>query len=300
MAVLRWALAALLVQAAIFSVSAQDAADTAVVTELELGEVTVTLKDAEGFTVSTLTGTYPKAVLSNPQVPQGGALDVSLTVKTKGGDAFKAQQVMVQLKSKSFGVSAYAVAKLKSGTYTATVGAAVVEKQIGKATGEYEVHVLVGDPTAPKALDYALGTAELLFSAASSAPEPAAALRTAHLQPRANTKPEIHHIFRLPEKRPPAGVSLFFTALALVPLAAVVLYVPAATGVNFKAWSVAPLAALLFHCGLAAVLLLYLVFFLQLNLAQTLPLAGLGGGFVAASGYWLLSSLSAQRLKKAD
>ncbi len=47
-------------------------------------------------------------------------------------------------------------------------------------------------------------------------------------------------------------------------------------------------------------LALYWVFWTQLNLAQTLPLAAAGGLFVAATGYMLLSALSAQRLKKQD
>ena len=45
-------------------------------------------------------------------------------------------------------------------------------------------------------------------------------------------------------------------------------------------------------------LVLYVVFWLKLNLAQTLPLAGFGGLFVAASGYLTLSKLAQGRLKK--
>ncbi|KAG2445474.1 hypothetical protein HXX76_000090 [Chlamydomonas incerta] len=297
MAFLRWALAALVVQAAVFSVIAQDAEQAQVVAELSISDVKVVITGADGSAISTLTGTYPKAVLANPQVPAAGSIDVSLSVK-KGGEAFKAQQVMLMLKSKSLGLAAYAVGKLKSGSYSLSINAAAVEKQIGKAPGEYEATLLIGDPSTPKGISYALGTAELLFSGASNAPEPAAVVRTAKFQAANNIKPEIAHIFRAPEKRPPAIVSLVFAGLALAPLAIVILYVPIATGVNFKAWSAAPLAALLFHGGLAAMLLLYLLFWLKLNLAQTLPLAGAGGLFVAGSGFVLLSALSQQRLKK--
>lgn len=61
--------------------------------------------------------------------------------------------------------------------------------------GEYEATLLVGDPSTPKGISYALGTAELLFSGASNAPEPAAAVRTAKFQPANNVKPDITHIF---------------------------------------------------------------------------------------------------------
>ena len=60
--------------------------------------------------------------------------------------------------------------------------------------GEYDVTLLVGDPTA-KGIEYLLGTAELRFSPSSTAPEPAAAVRTASFQPVNNIKPEIAHIF---------------------------------------------------------------------------------------------------------
>ena len=60
----------------------------------------------------------------------------------------------------------------------------------------------------------------------------------------------------------------------------------------------APLAALLFHGGIAAILGLYMLFWLKLNLAQTLPIAGLIGLFITISGFSTLSGLASQRLKK--
>ncbi|PNH01701.1 Dolichyl-diphosphooligosaccharide--protein glycosyltransferase subunit 2, partial [Tetrabaena socialis] len=166
-------------------------------------------------------------------VAQAALVLVTVTVK-KGGESFKPQQVMLMLKSKSLGLAAYAVGKAKNGAYVLSINAASVEKQIGKLPGEFEVSLLVGDPSTPKGVSYVLGTAELLFSAASTAPEPAAAVRTAAFQPATNVKPEIKHIFRLPEKRPPSVVSYVFTLLAFVPLGAVLLLLPSLTGVNFK------------------------------------------------------------------
>lgn len=43
---------------------------------------------------------------------------------------------------------------------------------------------------------------------------------------------------------------------------------------------------------------LYLLFWVKLNLAQTLPLVLLGGMAVAVTGYKTLSGLAAARLKK--
>lgn len=58
------------------------------------------------------------------------------------------------------------------------------------------------------------------------------------------------------------------------------------------------LAALLFHISLGGMLVLYLLFWTTLNLAQTLPLVLAGGLVVALSGYYTLSGLAAARLKK--
>ncbi|EFJ50162.1 hypothetical protein VOLCADRAFT_103997 [Volvox carteri f. nagariensis] len=294
MAYIHWAFVALVIQSALRLALAQDAG--AVVSELAIGDVKVVVKAADGSAISTLTGAYPKSVLANPEIPATASLDVTVAVK-KGGEPFKPQQVMLMLKSKSLGLAAYAVGKFKSGSYVLSINAAAVEKQIGKLPGEYDITLLVGDPSA-KGVEYLLGTAELRFSAASTAAQPATVVRTAFFQPVNNIKPEIHHIFRAPEKRPPALVSYVFAGLAFVPLAAVLVYVPTIPGVNLKGWTTAPLYSVLFHGGLGGMLLLYMMFWLRLNLAQTLPMAGIWGLFVAGSGFLLLSSLSKQRLKK--
>ncbi|KXZ50184.1 hypothetical protein GPECTOR_17g821 [Gonium pectorale] len=296
MTLLRLAVTCLLVQAAIVSAVAEEATKSQGPPELAIGDVKVVIKKSDGSSVSSVAAEYPKAVLSNPEVPVGGSLEVSLAV-TKNGAAFKPQQVMLLLKSKSLGLTAYAVGKAKGSSYSLSTSAAALEKQIGKAPGEYSVSLLVGDPSVPKPIAYELGSVELLSSAASAAPEPAAVVRTAAFQPVNNLKPEIVHIFRAPEKRPPAVVSYTFALLALLPLAVVVVYVPAATGVNFKGLAVAPLYAMLFHSGLAAMLLLYFIFWTSLNLAQTLAACAIWGPFVAITGYLLLSRLSANRLK---
>ena len=58
------------------------------------------------------------------------------------------------------------------------------------------------------------------------------------------------------------------------------------------------IAALLFHSGIFMMLGLYALFFLRLNLAQTLPAALILGLFVAGTGFNTLSGLATARLKK--
>lgn len=61
-----------------------------------------------------------------------------------------------------------------------------------RQAGEYGVSILVGDPTAPNAIAYALGTVELMVAGGA---DPALVVRTASFQPLNNIKPEIAHIF---------------------------------------------------------------------------------------------------------
>jgi oligosaccharyltransferase complex subunit delta (ribophorin II) len=61
----------------------------------------------------------------------------------------------------------------------------------------------------------------------------------------------------------------------------------------------AGLWALMFHGSIAAMLGLYLLFWLRLNLAQTLPLALGLGCFMALTGYKALGALSAARMAEA-
>lgn len=57
--------------------------------------------------------------------------------------------------------------------------------------------------------------------------------------------------------------------------------------------------AFLFHGSVASVLILYLMFWLRLNLAETLPLAMVGGAVIALTGYHLLSRLANARIAEA-
>lgn len=261
--------------------------------QLELSGVKVVVR-VDASTATTLSATYPQPVLSNPQIPPQGALEVTFSV-LKGGASFKPQQAMLVLRNKATGLSAYAVAKAKGATFAATITTAALEKQLGKLAGEYDVSIMAGDPTAPNAVAYALGTAELL---APGGADPALVVRTAAFQPVHNLKPEIAHSFRLPEKRPPVAISYAFAGLTFVPLVAVLLYVTAGLKANVKGLSTAPIAAIVFHGSIAAMLGLYVLFWLQLNLAQTLVIAMPIGLVTAISGFYTLSGLAGQRLKR--
>jgi len=116
-------------------------------------------------------------------------------------------------------------------------------------------------------------------------------------------KPEIRHQHRKPDKRPPAVVALAFTCLILAELAALGVALLRHPAVNFGLWpragSGAAIACAAFHGGMAALMGLYLVFWVQLSILQLLtPLAALGL-FTVVAGHQALSALARERVKSA-
>jgi oligosaccharyltransferase complex subunit delta (ribophorin II) len=116
-------------------------------------------------------------------------------------------------------------------------------------------------------------------------------------------KPEILHQHRKPDKRPPAAVAYAFAGLVVAELAALLLALTRHPAVNFAAWpkagSGAAIACVAFHIGMAAVMGLYLVFWVQLSILQLLPPLAALGLFTVIAGHQALSALARERLKSA-
>eukprot|EP00744_Colponema_vietnamica_P002131 GILI01003425.1.p1 GENE.GILI01003425.1~~GILI01003425.1.p1 ORF type:complete len:147 (+),score=47.53 GILI01003425.1:58-498(+) len=96
---------------------------------------------------------------------------------------------------------------------------------------------------------------------------------SAYAQSGREIKPEIHHQFREPEKRPPAIVSTVFSGLVVAPL--LFLFVGLAklkVTLGYFPFNSFPklVTALLFQGCIIAIYLLYTFFWLQFNLVQTL------------------------------
>lgn len=91
-----------------------------------------------------------------------------------------------------------------------------------------------------------------------------------------------------------------FTALALAPLALLLLFLLATGGLGLQNFptGAGSLWALLFHGGIASILVLYWLFWTRLNLAQTLPPALGLGAVTAAVGYKALGALADARLQQ--
>ncbi|PBC25803.1 dolichyl-diphosphooligosaccharide--protein glycosyltransferase subunit 2 [Apis cerana] len=140
---------------------------------------------------------------------------------------------------------------------------------------DYNVELIIGDAILSNPFQWTVATVSLKF------PEPSLSERTdknVFYKSKSNvysTKPEIKHMFREPEKRPPAFVSNLFTGLCLAPvLLLLILWVK--LGVNISNFPFS-LSAIIFHLGLGSIFTLFGIFWLKLNMFVTLRyLVGLG------------------------
>ncbi|KAK8702031.1 hypothetical protein V6N13_020401 [Hibiscus sabdariffa] len=165
-------------------------------------------------------------------------------------------------------------------------------------SGRYDIELTVGDVVMENSLLRAIGHIEL------DLPEPPEKAPRPPPQPvdpysRYVPKAEITHIFRAPEKRPQKELSLAFMGLTFLPLLGF-LFGLSRLGVNLKNFPTNTMPAtfaILFHLGIGAVLLLYVFFWLKLDLFETLKLVGLLGVFLVFVGHRILSYLAATSAK---
>ncbi|KAF9683030.1 hypothetical protein SADUNF_Sadunf05G0169800 [Salix dunnii] len=170
-------------------------------------------------------------------------------------------------------------------------------------SGRYNIQLAVGDAVMENSFLKAIGHVDLdLPKPPEKAPQPPAQ----PLDPNLiyGPKAEIAHIFRAPEKLPPKELSLTFSGLTLLPFLGFLIGL-LRLGVNLKNFpssSVPAMFATLFHLGIAAVLLLYMLFWLKLDLFTTLKALGFLGAFLMFVGHRILSHLassSSSKLKSA-
>jgi oligosaccharyltransferase complex subunit delta (ribophorin II) len=195
-----------------------------------------------------------------------------------------------------------------------------IEDQMGTQGGAFDTLLIVGSSNPAAAVQWSFGQVEILHRPTPDGNQPPAPKTRMELAIK--VKPEIVHQRRVPEKRAPAIVSLVFTVIMLVPVAAFVLaaihlgatpkviisnrdrisfaylYIHSISmSVLLSTWLMrlkanlfcfpsiyqllqafpetgsARVYALGFHGGIAALLVLYLMFWLNLNLMQTFPVA---------------------------
>lgn len=162
-----------------------------------------------------------------------------------------------------------------------------LEKELSE-NGNFEMELILGDALITNPVRWNLGNIEINLGSHLTKESPKA-LR--------GPKPDIEHLFRPAEKRPPEAVSLFFTGITAAPFL-ILLILWAKIGVNFGNFTALSLP---FHVGFGAILSLFTLFWLKLDMFVTCAWLVPIGGFTFFSGHKLLSHLARSRKQeKAD
>ncbi|CAK9817517.1 Dolichyl-diphosphooligosaccharide--protein glycosyltransferase subunit 2 [Anthophora plagiata] len=142
-------------------------------------------------------------------------------------------------------------------------------------SGDYNVELIVGDAVLSNPFQWTVATVNLKFPEPTLTEKADKGVLYKYKWNVYTTKPEIKHMFREPEKRPPAFVSNLFTGLCLAPIL-LLLLLWAKLGVNISNFPFS-LSAVTFHLGLGSIFILFGIFWLKLNMFVTLRyLLGLG------------------------
>lgn len=186
----------------------------------------------------------------------------------------------------------------KDKVYKFSVDLATGGKNFDYLSGVYAMELIIGDALIDKSLVWHLADVKLdLPDETNSKPSAASPqdVERANLKP----KPEIKHEFRQPDKMAPASLAMAFTILCLAPLL-ILLILWAYLGANLSGF-VTSLPALLFHIGLAGILILYFFYWRCLNMFDTLRYLCVIGVPTFVCGNRLLRALAAgENPKSAD
>lgn len=182
-------------------------------------------------------------------------------------------------------------------------------KEFGSKSGKYSLSLIIGDAVVSNPMNWHIADIDLQFPGTYLFfPSPWSSLHLnivsvvaldsgkESLKDAPNKpKPEIRHLFKEPEKRPPALVSTAFTGLCLLPFA-VMLIAWLRLGVNVSAFSFS-LASLGFHAGMGSIFLLYVYFWLQLDMFTTIKYLFMAGVVTFLCGNSMLVKIADRRKK---
>jgi len=203
------------------------------------------------------------------------------------GEAVEVHQAFVSLINAQSGAEIVFVAEA-SGVdplYSFELDLSAKSKDFSGVSGKYSMRLTVGDATIANPIAWDLADVKLEFPA-----EQAGSTEQASQGP----KPEIAHMFREPEKRPPAVVSNAFTILCLAAPFAVLFGAWAKLGVNISGFTVS-ISSIGFHLGLGSIFGLYYFFWLNMTMFSTIKYLIMIGVVTFLCGNSMLSKIAEKR-----
>ncbi|XP_022088754.1 dolichyl-diphosphooligosaccharide--protein glycosyltransferase subunit 2-like [Acanthaster planci] len=252
-------------------------------------EISVIDKD-QSITAKTVKVVHPRKVDKGLEADHHQSVVLKFNLKDKAGQPLSVHQAFVRLsniKTKQeviFTADSDASMMYKFSLDVAESGREYFNQQSDK----YTLDLIIGDAIIMNPFSWNLADVTLKFPEQEDT-KPAGQARYAEL-------PEIKHMFRVPEKRPPTAVSTTFTVLCLVPLL-ILIILWLKLGANVKGFTFS-IGAIGFHLGLGAILGLFYCYWVYLNMFQTLQYLGLLGIFTFLTGNRLLSSIAQKKREK--
>ncbi|XP_008408406.1 dolichyl-diphosphooligosaccharide--protein glycosyltransferase subunit 2 isoform X2 [Poecilia reticulata] len=199
-------------------------------------------------------------------------------------------QTFVRLHNQKTGQEVVFVAEPDSkNLYKFELDTAERKSEFDSMSGTYSLYLMVGDATLENPILW--NVADVILKFAEEEAPVAVQPKTLYVP-----KPEIQHLFREPEKKPPTVVSNTFTALVLSPLL-LLLILWFKLGANISNFSFSP-STILFHLGHAAMLGLMYVYWTNLNMFQTLKYLAIIGGVTFLAGNRMLAQKAVKRMEK--
>uniref|UniRef100_A0A3Q2YZQ7 Dolichyl-diphosphooligosaccharide--protein glycosyltransferase subunit 2 n=1 Tax=Hippocampus comes TaxID=109280 RepID=A0A3Q2YZQ7_HIPCM len=193
-------------------------------------------------------------------------------------------QTFVRLHNQKTGQEVVFVAEPDAkGLYKFELDATERKTEFALISGTYSLYLMVGDATLENPILWNVADVVLRF-VDEDAPVSIQA-KTLYVP-----KPEIQHLFREPEKKPPTVVSNAFTALVLSPLLLLLILL----GANISNFSFSP-STILFHVGHAALLGLMYIYWTHLNMFQTLKYLAIIGAITFLAGNRMLAQKAVKR-----
>jgi len=262
---------------------------TAVVSNAQLS-VLAASTNGKGAETDSFALTLGKALDIPLKLASKQALRLSLELQDSASkQAFAAQQVFLRLSHADSGRDAVVAAvKDASDSFVAQfhLNTRTIVQQLGRQSGTWKAEVLIGDTRLSKPVQWHVADVQLAFKGSARPPLGARAARAL---------PTIDHQFREPERRPLSVVSLLFTALSVAPLLLLLVGI-SRVGFNLSGLTgKVSTTALPFHATLGAILLLYVFYWLQLNMLQTLSYLLVLVPILFLTGRWTLAALVKQR-----
>ncbi|KAJ8898514.1 hypothetical protein PR048_003874 [Dryococelus australis] len=242
-----------------------------VMTSVVVENVEVGTADADQTTQAKLSKVaHPSKLTTIVEADTLQKLIMKFVLKDKStGKPMTVHQAFVKLTHKETNSEIIFVSEPDSlKTYKFDIDVGLKAGEFGHLSGVYSMELLVGDAVLTNSFSWLVVDVKLKFQEQASP----RSTRDPYLYAR---RPEIKHLFREPERRPPAMVSNLFSGLVALPLV-ILLILWAHLGINVSNFPCS-LSAVVFHVGLGAIFALFGVFWLQLNMFQTVKyLLGLG------------------------